>query len=308
MAPKPANRRLLHTAIAIGLPVVLWLATISFLSFEPSAGDIDIAAGSQTFRDHCGACHIVEKGITTHHGPNFYDIGRVAATRKPGMSAASYILESMLEPDKFVAPTNWRGMPLNVATELPAHEIRNVVAFLVDQGGKVDYDEIRQLDVPDYQPDANPLVVTRADMELAETVLRQKGDCLKCHSPYRNAEYRVYAPSLFAVGLSADGAKESIIDPNKVVSPAFHEVTVFLQSGEQLTGRLISRNEEQLVLLARNEKNEYARRMIPVVEIEVDDGKLAIESRQLSPMPTGFAQLLTEEELRAVLSLLQQLN
>ena len=109
----PAGR----ATIAVVVPCLVWLTTVIAMSWHPAEGDIDIAAGRRKFRDYCGACHIVEKGITTHHGPNLSEIGRVAASRKPGMTAAAYILESILEPAAFVAPTNRAGMPQNIARD-----------------------------------------------------------------------------------------------------------------------------------------------------------------------------------------------
>ena len=185
------RRPLWHFALAAGLPLLAWSATVGILSRQPNTGNISVVAGGAKFRDYCGACHIVEKGITTHHGPNLYEIGKVAASRKPDMTAAAYLLESILDPAAFVAPTNRAGMPKNIARDLAPDEIRDIVAYLASRGGTPRYDEIRTLEIPDLRPDqSTPTPVRRDQMQLAEHVLREKAACLECHSLFRNAEHQ----------------------------------------------------------------------------------------------------------------------
>ncbi len=54
----------------------------------------------------CGACHTVQglAGATGTVGPNLSQLGTVAGTRKPGMSAADYIRESITQPNAFIVP------------------------------------------------------------------------------------------------------------------------------------------------------------------------------------------------------------
>ncbi len=304
----PPSFRIRHAVIAVVLPLGIWLATVGFMSFEPAAGSISTASGSATFRDRCGACHILEKGITTHHGPNLYGIGREAGRRKPDLSAAEYILESILDPEAFVAPHNHRGMPKNVVRDLSADDIRDIVAFLASRGAKPDYDEIRRLVIPE-QPAPTVRTIRRQDMELGEHVVRERGGCLQCHSLYRNAEYQVFAPGLFGVGLVDEQlVRESIVDPSKVVSPVHKSVNVFLESGKVVAGTLISQTNHRLVLLSRNEKNDPIRVEVPLSDIEREDGQPLILRSEISPMPSGLDKLLTPEELEAVISMIGQLN
>ena len=309
MQPTSHSSRIGHLVIAVGLPLGIWLATFGFLSFEPSAGEINLSSGSATFRDRCGACHILEKGISTHYGPNLYDFGKVAGTRKPDTTAAEYILESILDPAAFVAPTNHAGMPSNVASDLSADDVRNVVAFLASRGARPNYDEIRQLEIPEPPPEPPTRTVRRNDMELAAQVLREKGGCLQCHSLHRNAEHRLLAPGLFGVGLVDEQMiRESIVDPNKVVSPNHVGVNVFLESGKIVSGRLISQTDERLVLLARNSQNDPVRVEVALSDIENEDGQPMIVRSHTSPMPTGLKQQLTTEEMDAVITMIRQLN
>lgn len=309
MQPTPNPLRFHHVLIGIILSLGIWAATVGLISYDPVPSGIDLASGGSLFRDHCGACHILDKGITMHHGPNFYDIGKVAGMRKPGMTAAEYILESILEPRAFVAPQNWNGMPKNVAHELSPDTIRNIVAFLASRGARPDYDEIQRLEIPDMQQDAVVRIVRRQDMELAENVLRGPGECLNCHSVYRNAEHQVFAPGLFDVGLVDEQlVRESIVDPNKVVSPAHVGIKMMLQNGQLVTGMLISRSDERIVLVARNEQNQPVVLEVAMSEIDQEDGQPMIRSSEISRMPTGLDKDLTPAELDAVITMIMQLN
>ena len=138
MQQTPNPFRIRYISIGIVLSLGIWLATVGLISFDPVPGGIDVASGKSTFREHCEACHVLDKGVTLHHGPNFYEIGKVAGTRKPDLTAAEYILESILDPAAFVAPLNHRGMPKNVASDLSPDTIRNIVAFLASRGARRD--------------------------------------------------------------------------------------------------------------------------------------------------------------------------
>jgi putative heme-binding domain-containing protein len=304
-----ASRAPFRTWVVGALIVVgIWLATIAAMSIPRSTRGIDLAAGAVTFRDRCGACHVVEKGISTHHGPNLYDFAKRAGTRKPGMSGAQYVLESVLDPDAFVAPENRRGMPRNLAAALAPDDLRNVIAYVMSRGDTPDFDEISRLAVPDRRGTSRR-TIHREDMELAERVLRERAECLQCHSLYRNAEYTVFAPPLFGTGLSdIDQVRESISQPSQLVLPEYRAVNVVLKDGRVVTGRLVERSDERLVLITRGTRNELVRVEIEMSDVDTEDGAAWIASSEVSPMPAGLDKLLTPEELNALLMLIRQLN
>jgi mono/diheme cytochrome c family protein len=308
--PQLANPfRFRYALIGTVLSLGTWLATIVLISFDPVPKGIDLADGRNTFHEHCEACHILDKGITLQHGPNFYEIGKVAGTRKPGLTAAQYILESILNPRAFAAPQNWSGMPKSVAHELSPDSIRNVVAYLAGRGARPDYDEILRLEIPDMRQAASTRVIRRDQMELGEAALRGRGECLNCHSMYRSAEYQVFAPALFGAGLvDEQNIRESVVDPNKELPPAHVDIKIVLKNGKLVLGKLISRTAEKLVLVARNEQNQPEPQEVAMAEIETEDGQPMIANSEKSPMPTGLDQTLTAEELEAVITMIRQLN
>jgi mono/diheme cytochrome c family protein len=288
---------------------MIWGVAIALMSWHPSAAGLDLAEGAGTFRDRCGACHMLDRGVSTHHGPNLASIGADAVTRKPGMTAAQYLLESILEPNAFVAPHNRAGMPKNVADDLSPTTIRNLVAFLAGQGAAAAYGEIRSMEMPQRTTNQQTRIIRLADMDLAENALRTKGNCLQCHSPYRNAEYQVAAPSLFGLGLTdPQQVRESIVKPNEVVMPAYASVLVQLTNGRTETGRLISTTEEGIVLLMQDDKGQWICRSFSSNDLESDPELVEEPRPPRSPMPTGFDQLLTDRELDAIVTLIRQLN
>ncbi len=301
------TRRMIWSAV---VPVGCFLVTAGLLSIPRRHGDIDLRAGRDTFRAHCGGCHFATEGFPAHHGPNLFEIGRTAETRRPDQTAAQYILESIFEPDSFIAPSSRPGMPRNVAAKLAPSEIRNVVAFLASRGGFPDYDEILRLEIPDRRrPASETRQVDRRDMELAEFVMKDKGQCFECHAMHSHPEYKVIAPGLFGVGLiESEKIRESLVNPHQDVAANYQTVTISLESGEIVSGRLLCRGRDPLLLAERDDQGQIRIREIPLSAIELEDGAPLIQPSPLSPMPAGFDQVLTAEEREAVIKLIQQLN
>lgn len=82
----------------------------------------------------CGGCHTIEGLSAGTVGPDQTNIGSVAETRVPGMSAEDYILESILDPSAFVVdgfPDD--VMPKNYSELLASEEISDLVAFFLSQ-------------------------------------------------------------------------------------------------------------------------------------------------------------------------------
>jgi putative heme-binding domain-containing protein len=202
-------------------------------------------------------------------------------------------------------------MPKNLAVELSPDAIRNIVAFLASCGAFPDYDEIARLEIPDRRSDQmEQVAVHREDMDLAMHVLQKKGSCLQCHALHSQPEYQALAPALFGVGLTDNVlVRQSVVDPNKSVAPVFRSVNVVLQTGKQLSGRMMSQTADRLVLLTYDSENQrFEQREIPMTEIEHEDGRPLILESKASMMPSGFAKSLTQEEIEAVITLIRQLN
>jgi mono/diheme cytochrome c family protein len=100
---------------------------------SPDEANDPVARGQRVFLDRgCGGCHTIEGISAGTVGPNQTNIGSVAETRIPGMSAEDYILESIHDPSAFVVegfPDD--VMPKNYNELLASEEISDLVAFLL---------------------------------------------------------------------------------------------------------------------------------------------------------------------------------
>ncbi len=311
MSDRWTRRHLLYQLLVSGLvPVIVLTLTVLWMSRPKSTGSIDLASGREIFEERCVVCHFIRPDVMGHTGPNLRMIGRDASTRKPGLSGSEYLLESVLDPGAFVTPTSRPGMPPNVAAGLTAQQVKNLVGYLASLGAEPDFEELDQLAVEDVPPDPDePKNVTREQMELAEQVMREKASCLDCHSPHSRPEYGSLAPPIFGVGLrDREQLRTSILEPDRKIVPHYEAIVVALESGLTLTGRLLHQDEYKLVLMVVDSQGRRTLRTIALEDVEQEDGKLKMLKLSRSPMPSGLGELLSDEELSAVLTLLQLLN
>ncbi len=304
----PRRRR--WFAWALVFPAVTLVITAGVMSMPPQTHGIDIAAGRELFSAKCSWCHSTHSEHPGLKAPNLHQIGRFAATRRPNLSAAEYILESIMEPDAFLAPRGRPGMPSSTARELAPEDIRNLVGYLAGLGASADYAEISRLEIPDLRPDKRVVAkISFKEMQLAENVLREKGSCMQCNSLNSVREAVVFAPKLFRAGLrDADAIRESLLEPNKKITPHYNTATLLLTNGQSLSGQLVTRDDEKIVLCTRDAQNRRIMRDIPLTEIESEDDELMIRESNASLMPEGFGKTLSEEEINALIKLIQQLN
>lgn len=122
--------------------------------------------------------------------------------------------------------------------------------------------------------------------------------CLRCHK-IEEGDVGEVGPSLAGVGkrLSRLAILESVVDPNRKVSPAYQSTTFWLKDGTTADGRIVGEDSGTIRLLAADGKV----REIP--EAQVDERRAA-----LSAMPENLAQLLKREELRDLVEYLASLR
>lgn len=79
----------------------------------------------------CSLCHSLIKDFKLA-GPSLYGIGQRAATRKPNMTAADYIRESIINPSVYVVDGYRHDlMYQHYENDLEAEEIESLIAFLL---------------------------------------------------------------------------------------------------------------------------------------------------------------------------------
>ncbi len=116
-------------------------------------------------------------------------------------------------------------------------------------------------------------------------------------------------PALFNAGLTDEQQlRQSVLEPHKRITPGYRSVTVVLESGAVVSGRLLARTGGSVTLCTYSETNTLVVRDLSLDEVEQEDGRPLILESQASIMPTGFDKILTDSELDAVLTLIRQLN
>lgn len=90
----------------------------------------------------CGSCHAIGSLGEGHKvGPDLSYIGLTAESRVPGIVAADYIRQSILDPNAYLAPECPNGdclpniMPRDYNARLTEQQVDAVVGFLLDQQG-----------------------------------------------------------------------------------------------------------------------------------------------------------------------------
>jgi cytochrome c len=91
----------------------------------------DPARGASLVEQYgCVACH--RQGAANKMAPAFVGIAERAATRRPPLTAAAYIYESITNPAAFIAPGQYNAaMPENFRERLSDRELGDIIAFLL---------------------------------------------------------------------------------------------------------------------------------------------------------------------------------
>lgn len=76
----------------------------------------------------CSICHIAGAGRVA---PSFTGIGERAAERRPQMSAAQYLYESIVWPGAYLVDGFANAMPANFARRMTRAEIGHIIAYLL---------------------------------------------------------------------------------------------------------------------------------------------------------------------------------
>lgn len=186
----------------------------------------------------CLLCHkMADVGNT--RGPDLRGVGGRAASRRPGMSAEAYLIESLVNPgayvvEAFATPGGESIMPAadRPPADMSATEIKALVAFLQSQNGEITV-TVTEQDVASAAA-RNEVKPAPAPSHPGFALMTSKG-CVACHDPL--AETRRIGPPLVSVGtrLSADDIRQSIVDPNAVIAEGYPPGLMLQTFGETLT-------------------------------------------------------------------------
>jgi len=154
----------------------------------------------------CLICHkVTESG--NERGPDLRQAADKAATRKPGLSAEAYLVESLVEPDVFLVPGYPKMMPsaMKPPANLSMAEVKSVVAYLQSLAGA----EITVRIVPEDIQAAKAAGPVHRGKELMGTY-----GCIGCHKV--EGEGGEIGPELSKIA----GQREPAQILDKIVNPA----------------------------------------------------------------------------------------
>lgn len=255
---------------------------------------MNIRAGEVVFRENCGRCH--STGTNQSSGPALGAIGRDASSRKPDMSAAQYILESMIDPQAYRKQGVTELMPY-AAVDLTDEQIRNIVAFLASLGAEPEFKEIARLEITRKPKDPfnDHWVADRRRIETGRGVFLK--NCATCH--YRGS---LLAPSMERIGLFAeDMIRQSITEPSRYVVAGYEPSTIVTKTGRQHVGHIVAEDETDIVMWEIDAKGITNTVKIPIDDVEERN------QQSISTMPS-YARTLSESELDYLVEFLKCLR
>ena len=147
-------------------------------------------------------------------------------------------------------------------------------------------------------PPVNELLQLLGDPMSGKIVFDKNGTCIKCHKVGEAG--KEVGPSLTEIGskLSKEAMFISILDPSAGVSHNYETFAIALNSGNVLSGIVVSRSDEEVVV--RNA--EGIDRVLAVSEID------EIIKTGVSLMPADLQKVMTVQDLVDVVAYLTQLK
>lgn len=278
-------------------------ATVSAVFFPLTSVKIDVKNGEKIFVQRCQSCHSLDGSLS--RGPSLVNLGSLAKTRIQNQSAEEYILQSILFPSKYLVPGSEGIMPENVSQGLTKDEILSLVGFLSTQNGNLQVKNLLELN-NSFTSHSKSFSKTSIDAELAEKGRRLfigKLNCSVCHPLDASPAHELIAPSLLKAGIySEKHIRESIYNPNKVIDRKYKTV-VINDNGIISSGRLISQDENSLLVLTQKPTGGYEP-----IKFEIPaDGSLEVAFPGSSLMPS-YEDKITEDEYTSLLMFLQSLK
>ena len=248
--------------------------------------DAFVEAGEAIFngKGKCNTCHNIGVGATKGRCPNLEGIGVSAGTRKPGVAAKEYLIESVYDPYAFLVPGYDKIMPpvWKPPISLKPLEIEAVIAFLQSQGGEVDVTPftppVDLSKMGDLTAEALPPILT-GDPKRGEHVFVEVAKCLACHNvdgiekPAEPAVAEgvevVTAPDLTEIAALNElrYIEESILKPNAKIVQGYGSATVKV-GGVSMEGILVAQDTEKIVLRVKDEEGNEEEHTIQLSELD----------------------------------------
>lgn len=177
----------------------------------------------------CLTCHTIGSTSGSLRFPDLGNIGAVAGTREPGVSAVEYLAQSIYDPNAYIVEGFLAGMPViyKPPISLNDDEILCVIAYLQSLGGTptVTMQTTHQFTgTAPPSKDTSPTLAASgagASENLDGPEIFSRYLCATCHKT--DGPEKLIGPSLYDVGkrLSRAELYESILDPDAKAAAGF---------------------------------------------------------------------------------------
>lgn len=268
-------------------------------------------AGEKIFwgEGQCHTCHSIGTSGSATRGPNQEGLVSRAEekAKERGLSSGlEYMVEAIVDPDKFVAEGYDKIMPkvYDPPIMLGREKILAVLSFLQTLGGEPDIDAVMKF--KDKIPEASkkkiipwvpPIEVDPKEGELVFFDETRDVSCSKCH--VLSGKGSKVGPELTGIGAvqTPQYLIESILKPSEVIVKGFETMYLITTDGMAYNGIIQSQSEEEVVLLV-DEEGEIVEYVFYPDEIE------QMQKQDISMMPGNFSEMLTTKEFYGVISFL----
>ena len=247
--------------------------------------DAFIEAGEAIFngKGKCNTCHTLDPSAPPGRCPDLTDVGTLAATRQPGLTAKEYLIESTYEPHKYLVPGYGNIMPpvWKPPISLTELEIETVIAFLQNQGGEVDLTPFEPpVDIGSAEAIVEELPpLLTGNVERGKRIYVEGAKCIACHAvagveqpagqTLDEGVEVVTAPDLTDIaGLnSLRYIEESILLPNAQIVSGYGSITV-KTGGATIQGTLVMQDNEKIVVRVKDAAGNEEERTILLTELD----------------------------------------
>jgi putative heme-binding domain-containing protein len=276
---------------AVDADLVELLAYLNAPGVVPGALAALRAAPSQEDQMHFAkALRGVTAGWTPERRRDYFSWFHTAAGYRGGASFAGFL--AMIKADALaVLPPEARA-PLTPILDAPPPP-SPFAAFGADLAGRT---AVGKWTVADLAPALERGLGDR-DRDRGRRLFGATG-CFVCHRV--DGEGGAVGPDLtrLAGRFSPRDALEATLDPNRAISDLYGNVTVTLNSGETLTGRIVYHLHGDVMNLSPDMFSPATTIQVPRRNVR------SIERSPVSPMPPGLLDRLTEDEILDLLAFL----
>jgi putative heme-binding domain-containing protein len=295
-------------SLALSIAYLLTAVVSSTFVYPLTTDVIDLQRGEKLFQQRCASCHSFQPNETSF-GPNLSTLNERASNAFPALRVEEYVLESILKPSARSSSSVSQKMPADTVSGLNRSQIMDIVAYTLGQSGSVDYAFLHSLPIaPEELKELER--VYQVDVQTADLGLQlylKKYSCVVCHPLDGSSGAGLLAPDLTGAGLHSEThLRESILTPNKSVSPAYHQ-SFLVADGRQYIGKVVSESDDEIALLCMGTEEGKIVRSFGREQLDLISDDQCVIPYEKSLMP-DYSEFMTDDDLEAILQFLKTLR